>query len=106
MKNIKGFNELNENDDLSTNPNTRFRYRFNGFPGGIKIKMVADVTDTNTDHILKKFWESWNEETKKDILEDMGHSEKYYDYKYEDLTGEIKSKLVYTTVLIGDIGEK
>ncbi len=86
MKNLKKFGELNEGGlgyDNNLLP-----------PSGTHIKYVADTTDPKTNKILRNIWNSWNEAKRKQILNKMGHSEKYFDMSYEDLTGEIKGKIV------------
>ena len=60
----------------------------------MKIKFVADITDQKTNKYLKTFWNNIGSEYRKKLLNDMGHSEKYFDMEYDDLTGEIKSKLI------------
>lgn len=87
MKNVKTFSELNESETSN-----------------MKLKFVADVTDKLTNRILKDIWTKLTEEEKKKLLKKIGHSEKYIDSKYEDLTGEIKSKIItkYDEININD----
>jgi hypothetical protein len=87
MKNIKNFHELNES---ITRPGKTLP------ANGTRIRFVADVTDISTNEVLKQIWDAWSDEQRKKILKQMGHSEKYFDSTYDDLTGEIQSKIVWT----------
>lgn len=60
----------------------------------MKIKFVADITDEKTNKYLKTIWENSTPSYRKKLLNEMGHSEKYSDMDYNDLTGEIQSKIV------------
>lgn len=81
MKNIKKFGEINEADKILPR-------------NGTEIRFVADITDLDTKKTLKQIWEYWNEAQQIKALEAMGHSTKYAGMNYEDLTGEIQSKIV------------
>jgi len=87
MKNLKKFGELNEGGLGYENNKTLP-------PSGTHIKYVADTTDPKTKKILKIIWNSWDEAKRKQMLNKMGHSEKYFDASFEDLTGEIQGKIV------------
>ena len=84
MKNIKKFGELNEADNILPK-------------SGTKIKYVADANDRYTASILKQIWDYWSEEMRAQQLEKMGHSTKYATARYEDLTGDIQSRIVSMT---------
>lgn len=60
----------------------------------MKLKMVADITDKKTNLYLKTIWSNLMTSGRERILNDMGHSTKFADMDYNDLTGEIKSKIV------------
>ena len=60
----------------------------------MKLKMVADITDKKTNLYLKQVWSNLMTSSREMILNDMGHSTKWADMNYDDLTGEIKSKIV------------
>ena len=60
----------------------------------MKLKMVADITDNKTNLYLKTMWSNLMTNGRERILNDMGHSTKWADMDYDDLTGEIKSKIV------------
>ena len=67
----------------------------------MKLKMVADITDKKTNLYLKTVWSNLMTSSREDILNDMGHSTKWADMDYDDLTGEIKSKIVTKLVELG-----
>ena len=67
----------------------------------MKLKMVADITDNKTNLYLKTMWSNLMTNGRERILNDMGHSTKWADMDYDDLTGEIKSKIVTKLVELG-----
>ena len=67
----------------------------------MKLKMVADITDKKTNLYLKTIWSNLMTSSREGILNDMGHSTKWVDMDYDDLTGEIKSKIVTKLVELG-----
>ena len=67
----------------------------------MKLKMVADITDKKTNLYLKTVWSNLMTSSRESILNDMGHSTKWADMDYDDLTGEIKSKIVTKLVELG-----
>jgi hypothetical protein len=64
----------------------------------MRVKMVADTTDPYTMKMLEKLWNKLNEKQRLYILNRMGHSEKWVDSEFNDLTGDIQSKLLSTTM--------
>lgn len=66
----------------------------------MKIKFVADITDEKTNKYLKTIWENSTSNSRKKLLNEMGHSEKYSDMDYNDLTGEIQSKIVMISKMV------
>ena len=67
----------------------------------MKLKMVADITDKKTNLYLKTVWSNLMTSGRESLLNDMGHSTKWADMDYDDLTGEIKSKIVTKLVELG-----
>ena len=67
----------------------------------MKLKMVADITDNKTNLYLKTMWSNLMTSGRENILNDMGHSTKWADMDYDDLTGEIKSKIVTKLIELG-----
>ena len=67
----------------------------------MKLKMVADITDKKTNLYLKTVWSNLMTSSREGILNDMGHSTKWADMDYDNLTGEIKSKIVTKLVELG-----
>ena len=59
------------------------------------IRMVADVTDPGTRKVISSLWNDSPRSLRKKLLDDMGHSEKWAEVEFNDLTGEIQSK-IYT----------
>lgn len=66
----------------------------------MKIKMVADTTDEKTNRYLRKFWSNLSTDKKEKILSKIGHSKKWSDMVYDDLTGEIQSKLITSNFFV------
>lgn len=67
----------------------------------MKLKMIADITDSKTNLYLKTVWSNLMTSSRERILKDMGHSLKWAYLDYDDLTGEIKSKIVTKLVELG-----
>ena len=65
-----------------------------------KIRMVADITDSDTKREIQYYWNNLGETMRRSLLTEMGHSDKYVFMKFEDLTGEIQSKIVMKIVQV------
>ena len=62
--------------------------------------MVADVTDKKTVQVLKRVWEAMNHERREVLLNHIGHSTKHAYLGFDDLTGEIQSKIATSTFYV------
>jgi len=59
-----------------------------------KIKMVADTTDRFTLKLLRHKWENLSTIGQKRLLRRIGHSDKWVGSPFEQLTEEVKSKII------------
>ena len=64
------------------------------------IKMVADTTNHVTLRILRTYWDRLSPDERIKVLEEMGHSSKWYAHNFDELTGEIQSKIITREVII------
>ncbi|MES2395402.1 MAG: hypothetical protein V4549_05340 [Bacteroidota bacterium] len=58
------------------------------------IKMVADINDPHTKKIIKNIWESSSVKERMKLLAKKGYSDKFVDWKFEDLTPAIQQLII------------
>lgn len=64
------------------------------------IRMVADTTDKDTMERLKNHWNFLTIPQREKLLTKMGHSTKYAEMKFKDLSGEVQSKIFMKNVTV------